>query len=87
MEPYFDVWILGKLDDDRDVFMDLVIFCTREIESVSDQGEGAMNIFLPPALHSRNMSSGSKPMSSCLIPYHFLYRTCKENISPGENFL
>jgi hypothetical protein len=34
----FDVWILGKLDDDRDVFMDLVVFpsipCTPLAEHV-----------------------------------------------------
>jgi len=45
MELYFGCWILGKLDDDGDIFMNLGIFCACEIESVSDQGEGAKYFF------------------------------------------
>jgi hypothetical protein len=32
MEPYFGCWTRGKFDNDRDVFMNLVIFWAREVE-------------------------------------------------------
>jgi hypothetical protein len=32
MEPYFGCWTCRKFDNDRDVFMNLVIVCAREVE-------------------------------------------------------
>jgi len=86
MDPYFGCCIPGKVDDDPDFVMKLGVFYTCEVDSVSDYGENVMIIVLPClslALYTREMSSGFKIMSSCLvfIPSHFLYCICKENVS------
>jgi hypothetical protein len=86
MDPYFGCCIPGKVDDDSNFVMILGIFYTGELESVSDYGENVMVIILPClslALYTRETSSGLKIMTSCFvfIPSHFLYCTCKENVS------
>lgn len=81
MDPYFGCCSPEKFDHDADVVMNLD--GTRE----RSRRESNALILVSPYLESytRITSSGSKVISSCLVPKRLLYHICRENEFPRES--